>query len=101
MPESDNTELTASVPDEIYERIGFVIDRVIAMAPESAKNSIQYKMAQEFARGVKKDLKLLSPEQVKGFAGELARSLIWVAEGSMSDFDETETETDETGNDDI
>lgn len=94
MPESDSTEPTGSVAetDEIYARIGYVIDRVIGMAPESAKSSIQYKMATEFARGIKKDLKLLPPEQVRGFATELASALTWVVEGSMSDFDETEND---------
>jgi hypothetical protein len=69
-----------SAPREVLERVGFVIDRILQMAPNSAKSSMQYGMMLEFVRGMKKDLKLVPDEQILHFAKELGAAFTWVAE---------------------
>lgn len=79
-----NTEPSESA-DDIYARLGVLIDRIMEMAPPSLKGGMQFTMLMEFARGIKKDMRLMPEDQLKGFMEALYLNLEWVVNGSMDD----------------
>jgi len=76
--------------DPVIQRLAYVIDQILLMAPEEVKGTWQFKTVAAMITEAKKDLRRLPVEQVVEMSRNVGAAFAWVADGSMDDLEESD-----------
>lgn len=79
--------------DTVHNRTYYVLDRMLKLIPDEAKEHPMAQMLTFFIREGKKDIRRIPEEFILNLSGQIGEAFMWVAQGSMNDLIETDTET--------
>lgn len=87
-----DTELPESEVEipEIYRRVEYVLDGLANMLPKGMQKNAQYGIVFELMRGLKRDISVIPEDEVKEFMGNVGEACLWIANGSMSDLEDSQ-----------
>lgn len=78
------TDSTKEYP-EVIQRLAYVIDQIITLAPDEVKGTWQFKTVSAMIQEARKDLRRLPEDQVVEFSRMVGNAFLWVADGNIAD----------------
>lgn len=89
-PDSTDQDSVSEDKAEIYQRVDHVLDGLQSLLPNQMSSSVA--ILTEIMRGMRRDISLVPEEQVQQFMRSIGEACMWIADGSMADLTDMESE---------